>query len=839
MTNIQIGRKVGRFLALFALLLTWTTVQAQFGAYERFAEVLVNSTYNSSDQPIFLPGHSNHSAIVTQSGNGTVSPILSLGGGTLELVIDYSPDPDFVGLDTVVVEVTVGGPPIPLANIYYAQFVLHVIPSIVTTEEDYYTVVKGSTANYLPVDSNDSSTATGLTLQGIPACMGGVVNLDNDSLYYSPNADFEGMAYLTYIVCDSVGTCRSEVVNICVVDTVSVTLSDTVTLTTAVTDHLTEFLPSSDFYSTLEPQHGTLEFIPNSDAVIYHPGLSVGMDHFEVSDGNSIRFYEVDVLQDQVNSFVFDDYVYVVPSDRIEFNVKANDRTGNFLIGSYSQPDHGTLTKIGNGQFAYVADSSFTGLVTFEYEICALQNCESGEVFITISEFEPTSTIETHELTGLKNQDLIINYDVPVNDYEFNLSSPATNGVVMIHAGLDTLSQGCVNSIGHFMITYTPDSGFEGFDEFTLTYCSSGDCTDVVVSVEVIEVVIYDTCMCQDQCVWPGDVNFDGIVNMGDLVSLGQVIGDVGVNRAYPDPSAWYGQYGDDWQVILRPEHLADEKHCDTDGDGIASISDTIAISTFYGAHHTLIPTQEVTIKPYAVGLELDIDSIPAIGDTITVFITIGNSSVPARNLSGVALNISFDPNTIDTSYTQISVVNENWLTREGMPLFMNKNDRVNFELGLSRIDKESPHGYGRVFAVDIIIDDDLDGLKPLDDEIPINIFVHDIVGLDGSGRTFMIPDQQLKLMARVEDAKHTETAQESFKVFPNPVHDQLTIELEHVNVLSYTIQNIQGQTMQSQIMPDATPLSTVSTSSLPTGIYVLKLQTTSGPKAAKFLKID
>ena len=453
---------------------------------------------------------------------------------------------------------------------------------------------------------------------------------------------------------------------------------------------------------------------------------------------------------------------------------------------------------------------------------------------ITVSEFAPDLSITLHELTGLMNRDLLINYDVPISAYEFNLTSPATNGVVQVHSGLDTIAEGCVVSIGRFMITYTPDSGFEGFDAFTLTYCVDNQCTDVEVSVHILDIPVYDTCHCQDQCVWPGDVNFDGLVDMTDLLFLGNAIGDVGFNRPNPAPNVWYGQYCDNWNMQLRGSYLADEKHCDTDGDGYIEVTDTSAISTFYGNHHTLIPEQELTVKPYVIGLEHELDTIPSIGDTITLFLTIGNQLNPAANLSGVAMNLSFDPNSVDSAYTKITPVTENWITREGLPLFMSRDDDINFELGLSRIDHESNHGYGRVFAIEIIIDNDLDGLRP-DKSFPVKIFARDIVGMDQQGRKFIIPSQQLSFNVRV-DENVIETDEEYINVFPNPVNDRLRIDYNLTQVQSMMISDAQGRII-SQYENDIP--SSISTSGFAQGIYILYIQAGDKIKTAKFLKVQ
>ncbi len=833
MTSILLGRKVYRILALLTLMSLWTSIQAQFGAYERHGEILVNTSYNSASDPIYFPGNQNASPIITQHArNGSESAIISTGNNFTELILDYTPDLDFVGMDTVVVEVTVGGIPI-LSNIYYAQFVINVLPSIVSTNEDYYTVLKGSQDNALAVLANDSSTSPGLYVSFLPARMGGQTTVSNDSLFFTPHASFSGMAYLSYTACDSIGTCATEVVNICVVDTVTAPVYDTIYLNTGITDPLTLFLPSSNFYATIVPGDGSLNFLGGTDAVIYTPGMNSGNDNFEVSDGSVFRYYVVDVIDEYANSFVFDDHYAVVPGDRIEFNVESNDRTSNFLIDGFTQPDYGVLTQLNDGRFMYVADTSYEGITTFDYTVCAIQNCETATVEITASRFKPVATSATHHLTGLINRDLIINYDIPVGEYEFDEVVLPVSGELTIKEGLDTIDQGCVTSIGRFMMIYTPDSGFDGFDEFKVSYCSGGECNEVLITVEILNIPVYDTCKCQDQCVWPGDVDFNGMVDMADLLDLGNAIGEEGYDRPNPN-TLWYGQYGEDWDMNGRSRNLADAKHCDTDGNGLVAISDTVALSTYFGNYHTLVPDEQVTIKPYAVGLDHDLINPPDSGDTIRIYLTIGNSQVPAENLTGVALDVSFDPNTVDTSYTRISPVSENWITREGMPLFMKRDDGLTHQLGLTRIDGHSKVGYGRVFAIDIIIDDDLDGIRYSSGQSPrLDIFVHNVRATNAEGERFVMPDQQLSLdLSKANIAGDRKIY--GLKVFPNPVENVLHLDVGDERAQSILISDLSGRILKNHPI---NPGSSISLDQLNTGIYIIEVKTDKAVRATKFIK--
>lgn len=826
MTHIPLGCKIYRILSVLCFFFCLATAYGQMGSYDRYQKCLVNASANTFADKIYINETSfSGESYPKNPRHGSISYTKSYASGRYEIVADYTPDADFVGLDTAIVEMRFGQP-VFLARIYYLEFVFEVVPSIVSSEKDYFTVEMNSLDNELNVLANDQSTAGSVSIQNIPARMAGQFNIAQDQLLFSPKPDFTGLTYGYYTVCDSVGTCEVEIAHILVKDPAANTESDTVELNTAITRPLTEFLKDPNHVVLTPPANGSLEFINGTDAFRYVPGSSAGADAFTLGNGFSSVHYTIDVLEHVVNSFAMNDYYSVLPNDRISFDVRSNDRTDNFLIDSYTQPSHGTLVR--NGQsFEYHADSLYEGVVTFEYTVCAVQNCETATVEITCDDFAPSTDTVAHQLTGLKNRAILVNYDVPVEAYTISIASMPTNGIVQVYAGQDTVSEGCVVSTGRFMFEYVPDSGFEGFDQFTVSYCASGACHDVVVSVEVLGIPVYDTCECQDQCVWPGDVNHDGRVNMTDLLCLGKVMGAQGEARPHPDGNTWYGQYGEMWGLTCGGVDIC---YADANGNGRISVADTAAISTFYEKSHTVLADEIVRVKPYAIGLEHDLDSTPVIGDTVTLYLTVGHQAFPARDLTGVAMKVSLSPDAVDSSYTRISPVTENWITREGMPLFMNKNDKVNFDLGLSRLDNAAMLGYGRVFALDIIIDDDLDGLRTNDNKVEIPVYVSGINGIDQAGATFEIPDQRLVFEAKV---KPEETVAQNIRlaIFPNPATDVINFSEPVANV---EIADNQGRLVS--FLDRAT--SKVDVSNLSPGIYTVHATTSTGVQIGRFVRL-
>jgi hypothetical protein len=84
-----------------------------------------------------------------------------------------------------------------------------------------------------------------------------------------------------------------------------------------------------------------------------------------------------------------------------------------------------------------------------------------------------------------------------------------------------------------------------------------------------------------------------------------------------------------------------------------------------------------------------------------------------------------------------------------------------------------------------------------------------------------------------------------SIQIYPNPVKDELTIELNtdisHFDKLSVTLNarleivNIIGQTVFSSHIQHAT--ETIDVSGLPTGAYIIKLKTEQSTAFRKFVK--
>lgn len=81
------------------------------------------------------------------------------------------------------------------------------------------------------------------------------------------------------------------------------------------------------------------------------------------------------------------------------------------------------------------------------------------------------------------------------------------------------------------------------------------------------------------------------------------------------------------------------------------------------------------------------------------------------------------------------------------------------------------------------------------------------------------------------------ETTSTKINLFPNPTHDQLTIEIKDVDLSNFnlTIYNLLGNKVYSQCLTD--PLTTIKVSNLNSGIYYAVVGASNSDRHLKFIK--
>jgi len=164
----------------------------------------------------------------------------------------------------------------------------------------------------------------------------------------------------------------------------------------------------------------------------------------------------------------------------VTINVRGNDTDpdGDSLsIDTFGQPKHGTVARAG-GRLVFTPDENWSGTTTFTYTVCDPGGrCDDAVVTVTVDPVDDAPVANDDAIVVKDGQPVVI--PVVDNDDEVD-GEPVTVGVVS-QPPHGTVTVGADGSV-----TYTPDDGYDGPDEFSYQICDpDGDCSEATVSVEI------------------------------------------------------------------------------------------------------------------------------------------------------------------------------------------------------------------------------------------------------------------------------------------------------------------------------------------------------------------
>jgi hypothetical protein len=380
--------------------------------------VTVDVTANDSDPDGTLdPTTANTTCSgCSEPANGTV---ISQGNGSF----NYTPNPDFNGLDSFVYEVcdTLNACSTATVNIS-----VNPVADPPLVNDDSASTAKNTPAT-IDVLANDSDPDGDLnpatvnnTCVGCTSPTNGslVKNLDN-TFTYTPNTDYVGPDSFVYEVCDTTPACDMATVNI------------TVT-------------PTNDPPLASDDSAGT-----NEDAAV---NINVAANDSD-PDGNLV-------------------------------STSANSTCANGSSGCNGAAN-GSLTDGGDGTITYTPNQDFNGADSFVYEICDnLGLCATATVTITVTAVADPPVAADDSANTVENT--VVTIDVAANDSDpdndLDLASTNTGCV-----GCTGPSSGTLDNTGGGNFSYTPNPGFIGSDNFVYEICdSTGLCDTAAVAITVI-----------------------------------------------------------------------------------------------------------------------------------------------------------------------------------------------------------------------------------------------------------------------------------------------------------------------------------------------------------------
>lgn len=326
-------------------------------------------------------------ALTGQAASG----IGTLGGGNIR----YTPDRDFTGTDRLAYRVCDSGGRCDDA----------VVTVVVTGVNDppVATPLSATTEEGVPITVSlgytdpDGDTLT-CSMSAPPAVGAATVPSDCSQVHYSPPTSYDGAVTITIRVSDGTVTVSSSVtVTVVAINQAPIAVPDgatssggTVTIPVLANDSDPDGDPLT-LASVSAPSSGSTA--RSGSSVVYTPAVGfTGTATFTYQVCDPLALCSTGSVMVSVTGsgavVANDDSGRVRRNDQVTMSVLAND-TGpidpsTLTVGGASS---GTVTVLGgSGRIKYVADSRFTGTVTFTYTVCSASGvCDSAVVRIEVT----------------------------------------------------------------------------------------------------------------------------------------------------------------------------------------------------------------------------------------------------------------------------------------------------------------------------------------------------------------------------------------------------------------------------------------------------------------------
>ncbi len=476
------------------------------GGDDAIDEILNSSPITGSDD---LFGHEDTSSIIDVLSNDTdpdgdqltVSGFEQPEHGTVAYndngTFTFTPDANFNGTDSFTYSVSDGNGGVTEGTVNINVSAVNDAPvaansSFNTTEE-----VAVTTGNVLT--SATDLDGDELTVSDFEQPAHGTVEYNNDGTFsYTPDQDFSGSDSFTYTISDgnggsSIATIQVNVANVndaptAVNDTVTVNEDGTITTGNVLANDFDVDGDDVELVNYDQPEHGTLSY--NNDGTFsYTPDANYnGSDSFSytVTDGNGeTHTADVEITVAAVNdaptavgdSYTTDEDIAITTGNVLE---NASDIDGDMLsIGSFTQPEHGSVEYNNDGTFTYTPAANYHGTDSFTYTVSDGNGGTVTEtISLSINSLNDNPTAGNDTIT-VDEDSSVITGNLLDNDFD-------VDGETVFIDGVSSPSHGSVVYHGDGTFTYTPDPDYCGNDSFTYTIKDGvGGESEVTVDVVV------------------------------------------------------------------------------------------------------------------------------------------------------------------------------------------------------------------------------------------------------------------------------------------------------------------------------------------------------------------
>ncbi|QTN39610.1 tandem-95 repeat protein [Cryomorphaceae bacterium] len=462
------------------------------------------------DTPVTIAAPGNDSDIDGNIDPTTLTIISGPSNGTATVdpvtgEVTYTPDTNFVGVDTLTYVICDDGTPLPslcdTAQIFVQVGSINDAPVALvdssSTLEDTPVVI-----DVVLNDFDTDATIDPTTVTIVQPATNGSVNIDpvTGEVTYTPLPGFFGTDSLIYQVCDT-GTplpalCDTAWVYIEVLPvndppiavydstgtpedtpvTVDVVSNDSDTDGNIDPTTVTIVGGPTNGTATVDPVTGEITYTPNPgytgvDSVLY----SVCDDGTPLPAECDTAWLAIGVIPTLIPPVAINDTVNTPVNTPVLIDVLVNDSDADgFLVPSTvtvsTPPANGSISiDPVTGAITYTPNAGFTGTDVFTYTVCDNDGlCASAEVIVEIEDTNEPPVAVNDTLTGLSGSG--VTTDPTANDYDLDGNIDPTT--VVIISGPQNGTTGPIN--GNGMFDYIPNPGFTGVDSLVYAVCDDG-----------------------------------------------------------------------------------------------------------------------------------------------------------------------------------------------------------------------------------------------------------------------------------------------------------------------------------------------------------------------------
>ncbi len=353
----------------------------------------------------------------------------------------------------------------------------------------------------------------------------------------------------------------------------------------------------------------------------------------------------------------------------------------------------------------------------------------------------------------------------------------------------------------------------------------------LVLFMIFVSTAFVASAQCNEDCVWPGDLNANGIANNLDILAFGFSLGEMGAARL-DQTVLWDAYTADDWLGNL-PGLNSNFKHSDADGNGVVNSNDQFPVSINYNQTNDdfvgLLGNDLLGNDLFLVPQNL----VAAPGGVFVLDIHLGSAGDPIDNIYGIGFQIN-----VDTQYvTEVNFdFSESWIG-DGDNIFTygKYSDEIeHIGTAITRLDGTTVSGFGKIAQVEIVITDVVLGLV-IDSTacLPFTLDFANVLGINEFEEDLLIEAEGDSLILKNESQLTSNNnllgANSSFKIYPNPVENLLFVQPKNDRIESVTVYDLLGrevfqESFESYNLPQEEVMK-FDLSNVYNGLYIINIK--------------